>query len=125
MDLNVVVLEYEWNGAVGTLTCASQRGGEHAPLRAGRLLAEQGVPPEAVRRIYSEWEPCHPPLGTCMAYLSATFPRATIEYSFPQGDTPAERLAALRSFLVGVEEGDGELLEAVGLETAAGFCELI
>ncbi|HSI84278.1 MAG TPA: nucleic acid/nucleotide deaminase domain-containing protein, partial [Candidatus Methylacidiphilales bacterium] len=58
---------------IGTIARHSVRGVGHAKHLIAKELAEMGVSPSAVSRIYSELEPCCTVRGYCKKFIGKTF----------------------------------------------------
>jgi hypothetical protein len=95
---NIAVFEYESNGVTTRRPFLSARGIGHAERIGAQALEDDGISPAAVKRIYTELEPCAAPGGYCSDFISRTFPEAEVTYSFPYrtpgGATFVDRLRA-------------------------------
>lgn len=80
---NGAVIEYGDGKAVEHIVAFSERGVGHAERLAAKELAARGVAPSAVRRIYSQLEPCALPGGYCGRFLAREFPNAEVTFTFP------------------------------------------
>jgi hypothetical protein len=89
---NVAVFEYIEKGQTKTILKVSGSG--HSERQIDKDLANLGVKPSDVTRIYSELEPCSVPGGYCRQLIESKYPHADTTYSFDyNGKTPAERRA--------------------------------
>jgi hypothetical protein len=106
---NIAVFEYETAAGLKTIARASERGVGHAERIIAKELEEMGVAPTAVRRIYSELEPCSVPGGYCSSFIERTYPQAEVTHSFEYGETVASReagVAALKAAVARIFGGD-------------------
>ncbi len=100
---NVSVFEYEDNGQINTIACASERNKGHAERLLAKTLESMGIPADKVTRIYSELQPCSLPFAHCMNFLQRVYPQADITYSFEYGATKESRTAGLNALLEAVK----------------------
>ncbi|MEZ0299792.1 MAG: nucleic acid/nucleotide deaminase domain-containing protein [Candidatus Methylacidiphilales bacterium] len=85
---NVAVFEYrDVNGYMQTIARHSVRGVGHAKHLIAKELAEMGVSPSAVSRIYSELEPCCTVRGYCKKFIGKTFQNVKVTWTFEYGAT--------------------------------------
>ena len=60
-------------------------------------LAEKGIDPSKVTRIYSELAPCVGlPGGSCQKLIAESFSKAAVTFSFEYGTTTASRQAGVQ-----------------------------
>ncbi|TQF15752.1 hypothetical protein FJV41_11785 [Myxococcus llanfairpwllgwyngyllgogerychwyrndrobwllllantysiliogogogochensis] len=101
---NVAVFEYEDANGVLQLTAVPNLPmgkfrekdfwfGVHSEEVGRRVLADAGIDPAKVRRVYSERQPCMLPGKTCSTMLAREFPNAKVTYSFDYGATVQSRHA--------------------------------
>lgn len=90
---NVAVLEYVENGEIRYLSRISE-GGVHSERVLGNELAELGIDPNSVTRVYSERQPCH--YQHCGDYLGKNLPNAKVTWSYEHGITRESRVAGNR-----------------------------
>jgi hypothetical protein len=79
---NVVVIEVAINGRLEKLVGSGPTRAENCVQSVWHALAaEHGAAPNAVRRVYSEWDPS----ADDKAFIDATFPdNVEVTYSFPR-----------------------------------------
>ena len=101
---NGAVFEFRTaEGGLDHVIAFSERGVGHAERIGARELQARGVSPDAVTRIYSQLEPCAMPGGYCSNFLSKTFPKAEVSWTYPY---PAND-AAVRAASVAAMRGGG------------------
>lgn len=107
--INIAVFEYkDSDGAVKTITRASQRGKGHSEKLIAEELKKLGIPNKNVTRIYSELAPCSAPGGFCKSMIEqgskksklGPFNNAKVTYSIEYGGTPHDPAKAAK----GIEE---------------------
>jgi hypothetical protein len=87
---NVVVIEYELNGAIQPPEAYSTIG---AGGRHGEFIATDALPTGAsLTRLFSERQPCQLPIPNCQQMLARDFPNAEITFLVEYGDQ-ASRIA--------------------------------
>ena len=106
--INIAVFEYkDSDGAVKTITRASQRGKGHSEKLIAEELKKLGIPNKNVTRIYSELAPCSAPGGFCKSMIEqgskksklGPFNNAKVTYSIEYGGTPHDPAKAAKGMV--------------------------
>ncbi|MFF2792849.1 nucleic acid/nucleotide deaminase domain-containing protein [Streptomyces sp. NPDC058049] len=86
-------------GAKQVETAATGPGSPHPEEIIWQRLAQDGVEPRQVTRVYCELEPCTMPGHYCAVWLQRTFPEAKFTHSFDYGDTAESREEGLKALI--------------------------
>jgi hypothetical protein len=91
-DGNVAVYEYidKDGNVVRRVFTTTPESGKHAERIGWESLKSEGVPPENVKRVYSELEPCELNGSNCKAELNNRFPNAEKTHSYDYPGSTAE-----------------------------------
>ncbi|MFD3681154.1 SUKH-4 family immunity protein [Streptomyces sp. NPDC058613] len=86
-------------GAKQVETAATGPGSFHPEEIIWRRLAQGGVDPRQVIRVYCELEPCTMPGHYCAVWMRTTFPEAKFTHSFDYGDTAESREEGIKQLI--------------------------
>ncbi|MDT3500495.1 RHS repeat-associated core domain-containing protein [Stenotrophomonas maltophilia] len=103
---NIAVFEYVDGAGNPSYIVDASGGGLHSERRIAAKLTQMNIPPENVKRVYTELAPCPPVRGMqyCGRMLSSVFPGAAVTHSFDYGVTRASRRSGVKALKAAVRK---------------------